>query len=72
MNDITLTPGWVHFITTNCGPVNSQIELTQVVDSISFHLGTNQGIFLIHIDEWSINGNIFSTSQEAVNYINNI
>lgn len=71
MIDITLISGYVTFQTSVCGVVNSPVELVEVVDESSFHLGTTIGIFLINISEHSINGITFLTSTEAVNYILN-
>ena len=71
MIDITLEFGYVTFTTSALGAVASNVELCEVVDENSLHLGTNVGVFLINIEQFTINGITFSTSAEAVTYILN-
>ena len=71
MIDITLEGGYVTFYTSVIGVVASNVELCEVVDENSLHLGTNVGVFLINIEQFTINAIKFSTSAEAVNYILN-
>jgi hypothetical protein len=71
MIDITLEGGYVTFITSVSGAIASNVELCEVVDELSYHLGTNIGVFLINVNESSINGLNFTDSTKAVNYILN-
>jgi hypothetical protein len=71
MIDITLEGGFVTFTTSALGAVASNVELCEVVDENSLHMGTNVGVFLINIEQFTINAIKFSTSSEAVNYILN-
>jgi hypothetical protein len=71
MIDITLEGGFVTFTTSVLGAVASNVELCEVVDDNSLHLGTNVGVFLINIEQFTINAIKFSTSTEAVTYILN-
>ena len=71
MIDITLEGGFVTFYTSVFGVVASNVELCEVVDDNSLHLGTNVGVFLINIEQFTINAITFSTSAEAVTYILN-
>lgn len=71
MIDITLEGGFVTFTTSALGAVASNVELCEVVDENSLHLGTNVGVFLINIEQFTINAIKFSTSAEAVTYILN-
>jgi hypothetical protein len=71
MIDITLEGGFVTFTTSVLGSVASNVELCEVVDENSLHLGTNVGTFLINIEQFTINTITFSTSAEAVKYILN-
>jgi hypothetical protein len=71
MIDITLDNGYVTFYSSVIGVVASQVESCEVVDEISYHLGTNVGVFLININQFSVNQIEFNTSTEAVNYILN-
>jgi hypothetical protein len=71
MIDITLEGGYVTFYTSVIGAVASNVEICEVVDDNSLHLGTNVGVFLINIKQFTINAIKFSTSAEAVTYILN-
>jgi hypothetical protein len=71
MIDITLEGGFVTFYTSVIGAVASNVESCEVVDDNCLHLGTNVGVFLINVNQFTINGIKFSTSAEAVNYIIN-
>ena len=71
MIDITLEGGFVTFYTSVIGAIASQVELCEVVDDNSLHMGTNVGVFLINVNQFTINSIKFSTSAEAVNYIIN-
>jgi hypothetical protein len=71
MIDITLEGGYVTFYTSVLGAIASNVELCEVVDENTLHLGTNVGTFLINIEQFTINNIKFTTSAEAVNYILN-
>ena len=71
MIDITLEGGFVTFYTSVVGMVASNVEICEVVDENSLHMGTNVGTFLINVNQFTINAIKFSTSTEAVNYILN-
>ena len=71
MIDITLEGGYVTFYSSVVGAVASNVELCEVVDDNCIHLGTNVGVFLINIEQFTINTITFSTSTEAYNYITN-
>jgi hypothetical protein len=71
MIEITLEGGYVTFYTSVIGAVASNVESVEVVDDNCLHLGTNVGVFLINVNQFTINGIKFSTSAEAVNYIIN-
>ena len=71
MIDITLEGGNVTFYSSAIGVISSNVELCEVVDDNSFHIGTNVGVFLINIEQFTINAIKFTTSTEAVTYILN-
>ena len=71
MIDITLEGGYVTFTTSVIGAIASQVELCEVVDDNCLHMGTNVGVFLINVNQFSINGIKFSNSTKAVTYILN-
>jgi len=71
MIDITLEGGFVTFYSSVIGAISSNVETCEVVDDNCIHLGTNVGVFLINIEQFTINNIKFSTSTEAYNYITN-
>jgi hypothetical protein len=71
MIDITLEGGYVTFYTSVLGAISSNVELCEVVDENTLHLGTNVGTFLINVNQFTLNGITFSDSTKAVNYILN-
>jgi hypothetical protein len=71
MINITLEGRFITFYSDSIGVVASNVELCEVVDDNSLHLGTNVGVFLINIEHFTINNIKFTTSAEAVNYILN-
>ena len=71
MIDITLEGGFVTFYTSVIGAIASNVETCEVVDDNCIYLGTNVGVFLINIDQFTINNIKFTTSNEAYNYITN-
>ena len=72
MIDITFENGFVTFQSSLCGMVNSQIDSLEIVDDRSYHLGTSLGIFLINNEQFSINGNQFNSSIDAIEYLNSL
>ena len=71
MIDITLEGGYVTFYTSVIGAIASNVELCEVVDENTLHLGTNVGTFLINVNQFTFNNIKFTTSEKAVNYILN-
>lgn len=71
MIDITLEGGFVTFYTSVIGAVSSNVESVEVVDDNCLHLGTNVGVFLINVNQFTFNGIKFTDSTKAVNYILN-
>ena len=71
MIDITLEGGYVTFNTSVLEVIDSPVELCEVVDDNTYHLGTTLGIFLINIEQFTINSIKFNSSADAVNYILN-
>ena len=71
MIEITLEGGFVTFYTSVIGAVASNVEICEVVDESTLHLGTNVGTFLINVNQFLFNGIKFTDSTKAVNYILN-
>jgi hypothetical protein len=71
MIDITLEGGYVTFYSSVIGAIASNVESVEVVDENCVHLGTNVGVFLINVNQFTFNGIKFSNSTKALNYITN-
>jgi hypothetical protein len=71
MIDITLEGGFVTFYSSVIGAIASNVESVEVVDENCVHLGTNVGVFLINVNQFTFNGIKFSNSTKALNYITN-
>ena len=71
MIDITLEGGFVTFYSSVIGAIASNVESVEVVDENCVHLGTNVGVFLINVNQFTFNGIQFSNSTKALNYITN-
>jgi len=68
---MTIEGGFVTFTTSVIGQIASQVELCEVVDDNCLHLGTNVGVFLINVNQFTFNGIKFTDSTKAYNYILN-
>jgi hypothetical protein len=71
MIDIIIEGGYVTFTTSVSGVVASNVESCETVDEYSYHLGTSIGVYLININDSTINGIKFTNSTKAFNYITN-
>jgi hypothetical protein len=71
MIDITLEGGYVTFYSSVIGAIASNVESVEVVDDNCVHLGTNVGVFLINVNQFTFNGIKFTNSTKAYTYITN-
>ena len=71
MIDITLESGYVTFYTSVIGAIASNVESCEVIDDNCLHMGTNVGVFVINVNQFTFNGIKFTNSTKAVNYILN-
>ena len=71
MIDITLEGGYVTFYTSVIGAIASNVESCEVIDDNCLHMGTNVGVFVINVHQFTFNGIKFINSTKAVNYILN-
>jgi hypothetical protein len=71
MIDITIEGGFVTFYSSVIGAIASNVESVEVVDENCVHLGTNVGVFLINVNQFTFNGIKFTNSTKALNYITN-
>jgi hypothetical protein len=67
---LTIENGKASFISTVADKqINANIEAVEVVDSGSFHLITDAGVFLFTVSEVAINGQTFTTADDAAIFI---
>jgi len=71
MIDITLEGGFITFYSSVIGAIASNVESVEVVDDNCIHLGTNVGVFLINVNQFTFNGIKFTNSTKAHTYITN-
>jgi hypothetical protein len=71
MIDITLESGYVTFYTSVIGAIASNVESVEVVDDNCLNMGTNVGVFVINVNQFTFNNIKFTDSAKAVNYILN-
>ena len=71
MIDITLESGYLTFYTSVIGAIASNVESCEVIDDNCLHMGTNVGVFVINVNQFTFNGIKFTNSTKAVNYILN-
>lgn len=72
MKDITISNNRAEFISSVLGSVNEQIEKAEVVDETHLHLHLSNCVMLISVQQYSFNGQTFSDSLNAVDYISNL
>lgn len=71
MIDITLESGYVTFYTSVIGTIASNVESCEVIDDNCLHMGTNVGVFVINVNQFTFNGIKLTNSTKAVKYILN-
>jgi hypothetical protein len=69
--NITIENGTASFVSSVMGQINDIIEQAEVVDDTRLHLHLGGTVFLISVQQYTFNGNVFNTAQEAVNFIQN-
>jgi len=73
MNNITITPQSVEFISNDLTIISNLIaHKWEVVDELTFHVITEQGVYLLWVTENTINGQTFTSSDELIEYLNNL
>jgi len=72
MTKISITTNSVEFTSTASGLMALIEPKWNEVDVNSFHLITEQGVFLISVVAHTINDNQYSTSQDAIVYLNSL
>lgn len=73
MNNITITPESVEFISNDLTIISNLIaHKWEVVDELTFHVITEQGVYLLWVTENTINGQTYTSSVELIEYLNNL
>lgn len=73
MNNITITLQSVEFISNDLTIISNLIaHKWEVVDMLTFHVITEQGVYLLWLTENTINGQTFTSSDELIEYLNNL
>lgn len=72
MTNVSIITNSVEFTSTASGLMTLIEPKWDEVDANSFHLITEQGVFLISVVTHTLNDNQYSTSQDAIVYLNNL
>lgn len=73
MNNIIITLHSVEFISNDLAIISNLIaHKWEVVDELTFHVITEQGVYLLWITENTINGETYTSSDELIKYLNNL
>lgn len=71
MIDITITATHLSYQDSVIGTINTDYdrEQNEMVDAVSMHFVTDRGILLVNVLQYSLNGNSFGNTTEAITYI---
>lgn len=72
MNNINITSTNIEFTSTGMPWLTLTEPRWEAVDEYSFHVSTEQGVYLISITEHKINAQVFKTSDDALSYLNSL
>lgn len=72
MININLTAKSIEFTSTASGSIELTEPRWEAVDEYSFHVSTEQGVYLISITENELNKQKFKSSQDALGYLNSL
>lgn len=72
MTNVSITTNSVEFTSTASALIALIEPKWDEVDANSFHLITEQGVYLITLTEHSINGTTYTSSSDAIAYLNNL
>jgi hypothetical protein len=72
MTNVSITKNSVDFTSTASGWLLLTEPRWEQVDEASLHLATEQGVYLITLTEHSINGTTYTSSSDAIAYLNNL
>jgi hypothetical protein len=74
MNNVNITATNVEFISTASATVSANLidPKWEAVDDTTFHVITEQGVYLLWVTENTINGQTYISSVELIEYLNNL
>jgi hypothetical protein len=72
MSNVNITSTNIEFISTGMPWLRLTEPRWEAVDETSFHVITEQGVYLISITEHKINAQKFKTSDDALGYLNSL
>jgi len=72
MKNVNITSTNIEFTSTGIPWLRLTEPRWETVDETSFHVSTEQGVYLISITEHKINAQKFKTSDDAISYLNNL
>jgi hypothetical protein len=72
MKNVNITSTNIEFTSTGIPWLRLTEPRWEEVDETSFHVSTEQGVYLISITEHKINAQKFKTSDDAISYLNNL
>ena len=74
MIDITIDASQLSYTSSVIGDISTNYQRIEIdfVDDKSMHLPTDQGVWLINLEQFSFNGNQFNDAVEAIEYLNSL
>lgn len=72
MTNINITATNIEFTSTRTPWLTLTEPRWEAVDDYSFHVSTEQGVYLISIIEHKINAQVFKSSEDALGYLNSL
>lgn len=74
MIDITIDASHLSYTSSVIGDISTNYQRIEIdfVDENSMHLPTDYGVWLINLQQFSFNGNLFNDTLEAIEYLNSL
>lgn len=72
MTNINITATNIEFTSTGTPWLALTEPRWEAVDDYSFHVITEQGVYLISLIEHKLNAQVFKTSEDALGYLNSL
>jgi hypothetical protein len=72
MTNISITQNAIQFDSVITGSIELTEPKWEAVDDGSFHVITEQGVYYITLTDYSLNGKKYTSSNDALSYLNNL